>query len=793
MVRDMRARVRRFVLALSDDLFVDANIASQSNDMTITKMVAFVQGNEDRLKEEERLQREKDREFSKRAKSVGNFSQGESQAGGNRPFFRKPKLGPAPSLASAPIQKSNFNKKNQNFRAAGSQLHTSVDYRVAGYPICNRGNVAQSTNSAAPQNSQAQQGHGAAKSSNVGGGRNCLYALAGHQDIEARGDVVTGTLTVFTFDVYALMDPGSSLSYVTPYIAKKFRIEPEKLCEPFEVSTLVGESVIARCIYRGYPVKVYYRLTVADLVELEMVDFDVIMGMDWDADAQIPTLQSVPIVNEFPKVFPEDLPGVPPDREIDFGIDLLPGTKPISILLYRMAPSELKDLKVQLKDLLDKGFIRPNVSPWGASVLFVRKKDGSLRMCIDYHQLNKVTIKNNETDHAEYLRFVLQTLQDHKLYAKFSKCEFWLKSVAFLGHVISGEGVKIDSEEGQISMVGRLRESFEELKKRLISAPILTLPEGTEGFVVYCDASGVGLRCVLMQYGKVIAYASRQLKAHEKNYPTHDLELAAMVFALKIWRHYLYGVHVDIFTDHKSLQYIFKQRELNLRQRRWLELLTDYDIYILYHPGKANIVADALNRRSMGSLAHVKADKRTMMKEVHHLASLRVRILDSEDGGLKEGFHKHKTTDFEQGGGDGTLRYKGRLCVPNVDGLRERIMSEAHNSRSWCSVHFWKSFQKRLGTKVNLSTAFHPQTDGQKFMGDLSLVVPTEIIGVKDSLTYEEIPVAILDRQVCKLRTKEIASVKVLWRNQKVEKATWEVEKDMKCRYTHLFEEQRKM
>ncbi|XP_070054493.1 uncharacterized protein [Nicotiana tomentosiformis] len=454
MVRDMRARVRRFVLGLSDDLFVDANIASQSNDMTITKMVAFVQGNEDRLKEEERLQREKDREFSKRAKSAGNFSQGESQAGGNRPFFRKPKLGPAPSSASAPIQKSNFNKKNQNFRATGSQLHTSVDYRVAGYPICNRGNVAQSTNSAAPQNSQHQQGHSAAKSSNVGGGRNCLYALAGHQDIEARGDVVTGTLTVFTFDVYALMDPGSSLSYVTPYIAKKFRIEPEKLCEPFEVSTLVGESVIARCIYRRYPVKVYYRLTVADLVELEMVDFDVIMGMDWlessyatvgcrtkivsfefpsepvlewkgdavahmgrfisylkarkmiskgyiyhlvrvrDADAQIPTLQSVPIVNEFPKVFPEDLPGVPPDREIDFGIDLLPGTKPISILLYRMAPSELKDLKVQLKDLLDKGFIRPNVSPWGASVLFVRKKDGSLRMCIDYHQLNKVTIKN---------------------------------------------------------------------------------------------------------------------------------------------------------------------------------------------------------------------------------------------------------------------------------------------------------------------------------------------------------------------------------------------------------------
>ncbi|XP_070050542.1 uncharacterized protein, partial [Nicotiana tomentosiformis] len=126
---------------------------------------------------------------------------------------------------------------------------------------------------------------------------------------------------------------------------------------------------------------------------------------------------------------------------------------------------------------------------------------------------------------------------------------------------------------------------------------------GIDGFVVYCDASRIGIGCVLIQHGKVIAYASRQLKNHEKNYPTHDLELAAVVFALKIWRHYLYGVHVDIFTDHKSLQYIFKQKDLNLRQRRWLELLKDYDIDILYHPGKANVVADALSRKSMGSLA----------------------------------------------------------------------------------------------------------------------------------------------------------------------------------------------
>ncbi len=117
---------------------------------------------------------------------------------------------------------------------------------------------------------------------------------------------------------------------------------------------------------------------------------------------------------------------------------------------------------------------------------------------------------------------------------------------------------------------------------------------------MYCDASRVGLGCVLMQNGKVIAYASRQLKIHEKNYPTHDLEVAVVVFAFKIWQHYVYGVHVDVFTDHKILQYVFSQKELNLRQRRWLELLKDYDMSILYHPGKANVVVDALSRLTMG-------------------------------------------------------------------------------------------------------------------------------------------------------------------------------------------------
>nr|GEZ89627.1 putative reverse transcriptase domain-containing protein [Tanacetum cinerariifolium] len=139
--------------------------------------------------------------------------------------------------------------------------------------------------------------------------------------------------------------------------------------------------------------------------------------------------------------------------------------------------------------------------------------------------------------------------------------------------------------------------AFQLLKQKLCSAPILALPKGAKEFVAYCDASHKGLGAVLMQKEKVISYASRKLKIHEKNYTTHDLELGALVFALKIWRHYLYGMKCTVFTDNKSLQHILDQKELNIRQRRWLELLSDYDCEIHYHPGKANVVADALSRK----------------------------------------------------------------------------------------------------------------------------------------------------------------------------------------------------
>ncbi|GJS73254.1 putative reverse transcriptase domain-containing protein [Tanacetum coccineum] len=427
----------------------------------------------------------------------------------------------------------------------------------------------------------------------------------------------------------------------------------------------------------------------------------------------------------------------------------MPGVAPVARAPYRLAPSEMKELLEQLQELFDKGFIRPSSSPWGAPVLFVKKKDGSFWMCIDYWELNKLTVKNryplpriddlfdqlqgssvyskidlrsgyhqlrvreedipktafrtryghyefqvmpfgltnapavfmdlmnrvckpyldkfvivfiddiliyskNKKEHEEHLKAILELLKKEELYAKFSKCEFWIPKVQFLGHVIDSQGIHVDPAKIEsikdwaspktpteirqfLGLAGyyqrfiegfskiakpmtkltqkkvafewgdKQEAAFQTLKHKLCSAPILALPQGAENFIVYCDASHKGLGAVLMQNEKVIAYASRQLKIHEKNYTTHDLELGAVVFALKIWRHYLYGTKCTVFTDNKSLQHILDQKELNMRQRRWLELLSDYDCEIRYHPRKANIVADALSRKERIKPLRVRA------------------------------------------------------------------------------------------------------------------------------------------------------------------------------------------
>ncbi|GJW71577.1 putative reverse transcriptase domain-containing protein [Tanacetum coccineum] len=445
--------------------------------------------------------------------------------------------------------------------------------------------------------------------------------------------------------------------------------------------------------------------------------------------------------------------------------------KGYELFLAQVTEQELKEKRLEdvlvIRDFLElseKGFIRPSSSPWGALVLFVKKKYGSFRMCIDYRELNKLTINNRYPlpkiddlfdqlqGSSVYLKIDLRsgyhqlriregdipitafrTRYGHyefrvmpfgltnapavfmdlmnrvseKLYAKFLKCDFWLDSVQFLGHVIDSSGVHVDpakieaiknwaapttpTEVRQFLGLAENKpyvwgddeeEAFQTLKLKLCIAPILSLPEGSKDFVVYCDASLKGFGAVLMQQENVIAYASRQLRKNKKNYTTHDLDLGAVVFALRLWRHYLYGTKCTVYTDHKSLQYILDQKELNMRQRRWIELLSDYDCVIRYHPGKANVVADSLSRKDKEPIRVCALVVTVHNNLPEQIWNAQVEACKEENIG-PEGFHG-EGEPFEVRS-DGTKCLKGRVWLPLFGGLRGLIMLESHKSKY--SIH----------------------------------------------------------------------------------------------------------
>ncbi|GJR99862.1 putative reverse transcriptase domain-containing protein [Tanacetum coccineum] len=560
-------------------------------------------------------------------------------------------------------------------------------------------------------------------------------------------------------------------------------------------------------------------------------------------------LEDVPIVWDFPEVFPEDLPGLSPMRQVEIQIDLVPGVAPMTRAPYRLAPSELQELSTQLQEISDKGLIRPSSSPWRAPVLFVEKKDGSFRMCINYRELNKLIVKNrypfsriddlfdqlqgsrvyskidlrsgyhqlrvreediprttfktcyshyDKEEHAEHHKLILELLKKEELYAKFSKCEFLLSKVQFLSHMIDSEGIHMDPAKIKLikdwaspKTPTEIQAAFQLLKQRLCSAPILALPEGTENFVVYCDASRKGLGVVIMQREK----------------------LGAVVFALKMWRQYLYDTKCIVFTDHKSLQHILDQKELNMRQHRWLELLSDYNCEIRYHPRKANVVADALSRKEWNKPLRVRALVLTIGVNLPvQILNTQVEARKEENYGTKDLWYMIKNLEPRA---DGTLRLRNRNKMyqdlkklywwPNMKAdiatyvskcltyarvkakcqkpssllvqpvipvwkwenitmdfvtklpktslvkdaiwvVVDRLTKSAHflpmketdlmekltrqylkevvsrhgvpvsiisDRDSIFTSHLWQSLNKALGTQLDISTAYHPQTDGQ--------------------------------------------------------------------------------
>ncbi|GJX81787.1 putative reverse transcriptase domain-containing protein [Tanacetum coccineum] len=556
-------------------------------------------------------------------------------------------------------------------------------------------------------------------------------------------------------------------------------ITPYALDVSYAVELADGRTSETNTVFMGCTLGLLGHPFNIDLMSIELGSFDIIIGMYWLARnhavifcdekiaqsigerlqqflAQVTVkenrdksaekrLEDVPTVRDFPEVFPEDLPGLPPTRQVEFQIDLIPGVAPVARTPYRLAPSEMEELSTQLQELSDNGFIRPSSSPWDSVCLSQKKKsNGSFRMCIDYRELNKLTVKNRyplpriddlfdqlqgssvyskidlrsgyhrlrvcdedipktafRTRYGHYefqvMPFgltnapaVFMDLMNRNCTPSSQNVTFGYRRVQFLGHVIDSKGIHVDPAKIEsikdwespktpteirqfLGLAGYYRRfiegfskiskpmtkltqknvkfnwgekeetAFQTLKQKLCSAPILALPEGSENFVVYCDASHKGLGAVLMQKEKVIAYASRQLKIHEKNYTTHDLELGAVVFALKMWRHYLYGTKCVVYTDHKSLQHILDQKELNMRQPLVMTIGLNLPARIL------NAQVEARKEENYGT-----EDLQGMIKKLEPRT-------------------------------DGTLCLKNRSWIPLFGDLRALIMHESHKSKY--SIH----------------------------------------------------------------------------------------------------------
>nr|GEX62588.1 putative reverse transcriptase domain-containing protein [Tanacetum cinerariifolium] len=562
-------------------------------------------------------------------------------------------------------------------------------------------------------------------------------------------------------------------------------------------------------------------------------------------------LQDVLVIRNFPKVFPDDLSGLLPPRQMEFRIELIPGAALVKRVPYRLAPSELKEFNGVHVDSAKVEAIRNWSAP--TTPMEVRQFLG----LAGYYQR-----------FIEGILLISKPLS--KLTQKKKKYEWGMEE----------------------------EEAFQTLKQNLCSAPILALLEGTKNFIVYCNASLKGFGAVLMQREKVITYASRQLKKHEENYTTHDLELGAIVFALRLWRHYLLGTKCTVYTNHKNLQYILDQKELNMRQRCWIELLSDYDCEICYHPGKGNVVVDALSQKDREPLR-----VRSLVMTVH--TNLPKKILEAQTEAMKEENVKVKNLGgllkpiFETRSNE--IRcFKGRLWLPLFGGIRDMIIYESHKSKYFIhlgsdkmyqdlkKLYWWPNMKAAIATftdsieklaqqylkeivfgidtylwsnyptitvtmrasrlhhsRHSMGESVDHQSDGvksrqksyadvrrkpmefevgdkvmlkvspwkgviffrkrelpkklcgihntfhvsnlNKCLADENLVIPLEEIQLYDKLHFFEEPMEIMDREVKQLKQSRIPIVKVRWNSRRGPEYTWEREDFFKRNYPRLF------
>ncbi|GJU02614.1 putative reverse transcriptase domain-containing protein [Tanacetum coccineum] len=526
-------------------------------------------------------------------------------------------------------------------------------------------------------------------------------------------------------------------SFVSISLARMLNIPPIPLDTTYDIEIANGKLVSTNTVIQGCTLTLLDQPFEIDVMPIKLGSFDVVIGMDWlskyhariicdEKVVHIPINGETLIIRDgsfrmcidYHELNKLTVKNCYPLPRIDDLFDQLQGS---SIYLKIDLRSGYHQLRVRDEDIPNTDFrtryehYEFQVMPFGLTNAPAVFMDLMNRVCKPY--LDKFVIvfiddiliySRNKEEHANHMRIILELLRNEKLYAKFSKCDFWIKIVQFLGHLNDSQGLHVDPTK--IKAV----KNWASPTTPIETPPILALPEGNDDFVVYCDASIQGLGAVLMQREKVIAYASRQLKTYEENYTTHNLELRAVVFALKIWRHYLYGTKCTVFTDHKSLQHILDRKELNMRQRRWLELLIDYDCEIRYHIGKVNVVADALSRikplrvRSLVMMIHPRLPSQILEAQSEALKEENLHdtiwvIVDR----LTKSAHFIPTRETE------SMDTLTRFYIKEIISRHGVPISIISDHDSHFTSKFWQSLQNALGTQLDMSTAYHPETDGK--------------------------------------------------------------------------------